>query len=362
MNSERPITATDAGERASLLDVLPAGVVVVDACGRVIDCNPAAEALLGAPVVGAAWADVVARVLPARAAGAFFDDTDGVRRASGRGGNVATSPLGNRRGQVVLLTDVTEVGAARAALERQRRLAAMGQAIAGLSHQLRTPLASALLNLSQLEHPALSSAQRERCFARLRSCLDHLDRLVRELLAWAGGGAMSAASFAAGELLAAFRIHANQMVESSRLRLDIIDDTAGARIRGNRDALLTALQAVLENAVQACSATPGAGHLRLLARHAGNEALEITLSDDGPGMPAELRERVTQPFFTTRSNGTGLGLAVAEAVTQAHGGVLWIESEQGVGTTVGLRLPLAQPVPGSDMTTTAVVEATEIAG
>lgn len=361
MNSQRPITATDDGGRASLLDVLPAGVVVVDACGRVTDFNPAAEALLGTPLAGAIWSEVVGRVLPARAGAGLHEETDGVRLANGRMVNVVTSPLGSRRGQVVLLTDVTAAGTARAAIERQRRLAAMGQAIAGLSHQLRTPLASALLNLSQLEHPELSPARRERCTARLRSCLDHLDRLVRDLLTWAGCGVMSATNFSATDLLSAFRTHASRVLESSGCRLDVIDETNGASIRGSRDALLTALQAVFENAVQACAALPESGHLRLIARRAGGEALEITLSDDGPGIPAELRGRVTQPFFTTRPNGTGLGLAVAEAVTKAHGGVLWIESEQGPGTTIGMRLPLAQTVPGSVMAT-AAVEAMEIAG
>lgn len=342
MNSERPLAATDDdGGRASLLDVLPAGVVVMDARGRVTDCNPAAESLLGAPLIGETWSAVVTRVLPARS-GAGFEETDGVPLANGRIVNVVTSPLGSRRGQVVLLTDVTAAGAARSAIARQRRLAAMGQTIAGLSHQLRTPLASALLHVSRLEHPELTSSQRERCIAKLRGCLDHLDRLVRDLLVWAGGGVMRAGDFTVSELITAFQAHTAPMLAGCRL--DIVDDTGDACVRGNRDALLTALQAVLENAVQACAGLPGAGHLRLLARRADAEALEITLSDDGPGMSAELRARAAQPFLTTRDNGTGLGLAVAEAIAQAHGGVLWIDSQPGLGTTVGLRVPLAQSV------------------
>ncbi|MDX9741491.1 MAG: ATP-binding protein [Gammaproteobacteria bacterium] len=349
MNSERPIAASDCDDgRASLLDVLPAGVVVVDARGRVTDCNPAAEALLGAPLVGAAWRGIVGRALAAPSGADLHEETDGVRLANGRIVNVVTSPLGSRRGQVVLLTDVTAAGAARSAIARQRRLAAIGQTVAGLSHQLRTPLASALLYVSQLEHPELSAAKRERSTAKLRGCLDHLDRLVRELLNWAGGGAMRAGDVAISELLATFRAHVGDTL-GGRCRLDIVDDAGSARVRGNRDALLTALQALMENAVQACASVPRAGHLRLLARRADTDAFEITLSDDGPGMSEDLRGRVTQPFFTTRTNGTGLGLAVAEAVAKAHGGVLWIESQQGLGTTVGLRLPLAQPVTRSAM-------------
>ncbi len=111
---------------------------------------------------------------------------------------------------------------------------------------------------------------------------------------------------------------------------------------------------MLENAVHACAqasaqasaqrAGHDAGHIRLLIRRvgaaSGGDAVEITLSDDGGGIPRALRSRVLEPFFTTKPQGTGLGLAVARAVAQAHRGVLWIDSEEGVGTTVGMRLPL----------------------
>lgn len=335
-----------ADGREGVLDVLPAGVVLVDERGRVTDCNPAAEALLGTALRGASWHDVVARMLSTRAS-APGEEAEGVRLASGRSVSVVTAPLGDRRGQVILLTDVTAVDAARTAIARQRRLAAMGQTIAGLSHQLRTPLASALLYVSQLEQPALPAAQRERSTAKLRDCLDHLDHLVRDLLAWAGGGVLRAGDFAVSELLTLFRDHAAAPLAGSGCRLDVILEAGDARLRGNRDALLTALQAILENAVQACAEASGAGHLRLLCRRADAEALEITLSDDGAGMPADLRRRAAQPFVTGRAQGTGLGLAVAEAVAQAHGGVLWIDSEEGLGTTVGLRLPLARSRAGA---------------
>lgn len=331
-----------ADGREGVLDVLPAGVVLVDERGRVTDCNPAAEALLGTALRGALWHGIVARVLPARAASVPGEETEGVRLASGRSVSVVTAPLGDRRGQAILLTDVTAADAARTAIARQRRLAAMGQTIAGLSHQLRTPLASALLYVSQLEQATLPAAQRERSTAKLRDCLDHLDHLVRDLLTWAGGGVLRADDFAASELLTVFRDHASALLAGGGCRLDVILEAGDARLRGNRDALLTALQAILENAVQACADAPGAGHLRLLCRRADAEALEITLSDDGAGMPADLRRRAAQPFVTSRAQGTGLGLAVAEAVAQAHGGVLWIDSEEGLGTTVGLRLPLAR--------------------
>lgn len=354
-----------ADGREGVFDVLPAGIVLVDERGRVTDCNPAAEALLGTALRGALWHSVVARVLPARVSApgeASGGEAEGIRLAGGRSVSVATAPLGDRRGQVILLTDVTAADAARTAIARHRRLAAMGQTIAGLSHQLRTPLASALLYVSQLEQPTLPAAQRERSTAKLRHCLDHLDHLVRDLLDWAGGGVLRADDFAVAELLTAFRDHAAGPLGGSGCRLDLIFEAGDARLRGNRDALLTALQAILENAVQACADAPGAGHLRLLCRRVDAEALEITLSDDGAGMPADLRRRAAQPFVTSRAQGTGLGLAVAEAVAQAHGGVLWIDSEEGLGTTVGLRLPLARARVAAPQIAASKAQSAQMAG
>ena len=238
----------------------------------------------------------------------------------------------------------------RALVERRQRLFSMGEMLASLSHQIRTPLASALLYVSQLERTVLGDETRRRCVGKLRGCIDHVNRLTRDMLVFAGGGALNTAEFEISTLLADFRGLSAALIASGDCRLDIIDHSAGARIHGNRDALMTVLQNMLENAVHACAQARGqarndAGHIRLLVRRVG-DGLEIALSDDGAGIPRELRARVLEPFFTTKPQGSGLGLAVARAVAQAHQGELWIDSEAGLGTTVGMRLPVS-PAPAS---------------
>lgn len=360
-----PAQRTEDAELHRILDALPAGVVVIDGNGRIENCNAAANELLGEllgePLRGLLWRTVVERALPGGTAAGM----DGVTLASGRQVTVATAPLGGRPGQLVMLSDVTETKAVRALVERQQRLFSLGEMLASLSHQIRTPLASALLYVSQLEHAALGNEGRQRCVGKLRGCIDHVNRLTRDMLAFAGGGALNSAEFALSELLADFRGLSAASLAGGGCRLDIIDHSEGARLHGNRDALLTVLQNMLENAVHACAqrygseqrrdadktrSGEGAGHIRLLVRHvdgkAGGEAVEITLSDDGAGIPRDLRSRVLEPFFTTKPHGSGLGLAVARAVAQAHRGVLWIDSEEGLGTTVGMRLP-ALPAPAS---------------
>lgn len=337
-----------AGDRAysahhlqAVLDALPAGVVVLDGDGRVAHCNRAAIDLLGEPLGGAFWFEVIRRAFSAQCRLGDLRLTDGRLVA------LATNPLADGPGQVILINEVTDSRAMQALVQRQQRLASMGEMAAALAHQIRTPLAASLLYVSQLEDRGPTSPGQRRGIEKIRACLDHLDKLVRDMLMFARDGAFSTETFAAAALVGAFRRLSEPLARAGGCRLEVIDDSGGARLCGNPDALVAVLQNLLENAIQACrgdesAARRGGGHLGFVARRvAGMESIEFLLEDDGPGIEPAVRERVLEPFFTTKSRGTGLGLAVAQAVVHAHGGVLWIESGPGRGTTVGVRLPLA---------------------
>lgn len=338
-----------------VLDALPAGIVVLDGDGRVVHCNKAATELLGAPLAGICWLEIIKRAFAAQS------QLGDLRLVDGRLVALATNPLGDEPGQVILINEVTEARAMQDLVQRRQRLASMGEMLAALAHQIRTPLAVSLLYVSQLEDGGLTSPLQRRGVGKIRDCLDHLDKLIRDMLMFARGGCFTAESFAAASLIDAFRRLSAPLVDEYGCRLELIDDSDGAVLRGNQDALIGVLQNILENAIQACQAASDAsssagprtaggaaerrGHLSFLARRIaggpGVESLEILLRDDGPGIAPAVRERILEPFFTTKSRGTGLGLAVAQAVVHAHGGMLWIESEPGLGTTVGVRLPLA---------------------
>jgi two-component system sensor histidine kinase FlrB len=115
------------------------------------------------------------------------------------------------------------------------------------------------------------------------------------------------------------------------------DGAAGARLHGDRKALAGALVNLLENAVQACA--PG-GRVRLALTAAGGQ-IGFAVRDNGCGIDAPARERLFEPFFSTRSGGTGLGLAVARGIARAHGGRLDLVAADGPGTEFALFLPCA---------------------
>lgn len=317
-------------ERLSLLlNALPAGVVVVDCAARVSEANPAAREMFGEAIIGEDWPVLAAARLVQ--AGTPDEWCLGERRLA-----VVESPLDSAGGRILLLHDVTAAHRLKADLERNQRLAAMGEMAASLAHQLRTPLATALLYSTNLGQDDLPDAARRRFAERTSAQLRRLERLIQDVLLFARGSSMGRDTISVGQLLGD-AVHAVQpLFASGRVAFEVACLAREVVVVGNRKALAGALVSLLENALQACS--PGA-RVGLGAEVAG-DSLRISVSDTGSGIPVEVQERVFEPFFTTRGQGTGLGLAIALGVARAHGGSLSLRSAPGEGAEFLMLLPL----------------------
>jgi two-component system sensor histidine kinase FlrB len=312
-----------------LLEALPGGVLVLDDTGVIREMNPGAGELLGEPLLGESWEAVARRV--------FVPGSQELRLHDGRWLSLSSRSLEEGEGRIVLLADVTETRRLQEMVNHNRRLAALGEMSATLAHQIRTPLASVLLYLSQLDSPALDAQQRSRFASRARERLDHLGKMVDNMLAYARGGSTCQEPVNLEALVHALRRILEPQLEARRGTLEVRGICQGVALLGNQDALLGALVNLGMNAMEACDGPP---RLELVLAVVGQE-LQLALSDNGRGIPAELLEQVFEPFFTTRSDGTGLGLAVVKAVIEGHGGELEIQSRSGRGTRVKIRLPLS---------------------
>lgn len=313
----------------NVLDLLPGGVVVIDGHGLVRDANPVGLELLGEPLVGAHWRDVIARCFAPRK-----DDGHEISLRNGRRLSIATRSLSGEPGQLVLLTDLTETRRLQDQLARHERLSSLGRMVASLAHQIRTPLSTALLYASHLEQGGLTEAQQQRFAGNLKARLHELEHQVRDMLVFARGDLPLNDRLSPAALLLALRAAAEAQLQSVAVRWQC--DVHGVEILCNRDTLVGALLNLVENAQQASE-----GDLRLkvhLYRRAGT--LRLCISDNGSGIEADTLARLGEPFFTTRATGTGLGLAVAKAVAKAHQGELQLHSRAGRGTCAVLTLPL----------------------
>ncbi|WP_396642315.1 sensor histidine kinase [Methylomonas sp. 2B] len=320
-----------ASRLQQILAALPAAVIVLNREGVVIDCNGYAVDFLGEPLLGESWWQVVGRSLQP-----VFDSPHERQLRDGRTVNITYSALGNGAEQLILLSDVTELRSLQNLLARQKQLSAMGEMVAGLAHQVRTPLSTAILYASQINTPGLSGEKRLQFSAKILERLHYLERQVNDMLIFAKQGRMAMQDF---ELQTLWLLLADS---ADALTCDFtLEDRSGiARLTGNQDALLGALLNLLTNAVEA-----GARRVILTATAGEEGDLSIEVVDDGPGVPEPRRERLFEPFFTTKVNGTGLGLAVVDSVAKAHGGRATYRPLPERGSRFTLILPLTRYEP-----------------
>lgn len=316
----------------TLLTALPAGVVVLDGNGVVQECNPAAIDLLGEPLVGEIWVDIIDRSFAPHA-----DDGQEVSLKDGRLVSISASSLDSEPGMILLLKDVTEHRRLQGKLDLNKRLSAMGEMVASLAHQIRTPLSSALLYSSHLSQRDVNSHDRQRFAGKVLSRLRHMEKMVNDMLLFVRGEQMTCEDILIDDLLEEVEQILESQLSENDSEINLVNKASGTVLNGNRQALLGALLNLANNAME----VGGKGtRLLLETSFVSNGVMEIKLTDNGPGLSAQEQERVFEPFFTKRVGGTGLGLAVVQAVAHAHQGHAWVTSEKGVGATFGLSLPV----------------------
>lgn len=312
-------------ERMALLqEALPAGVLILDGTGRIVQANPAATRMLEGPLEGQMWPEVERRSLaPSDLPGEFLASAPSPGRLA-----LTVSALDSAGGRIVLLHDISEAHRLKTQAARTERLAVMGEMVAQLAHQLRTPLAAALLYAGNLENPDLLPASRAAIAEKTVSRLRYLERLIRDMLMFARGEALGREQIDMQELLKEIRHTIEPIAHERGAGFSVIDEAVSLSFSGNRKELVGALENLLENALQAAGK---GGEVTLELRDTPDQ-IDFIVRDNGAGMEAAVVARLFEPFFTTRETGTGLGLAIARTVARAHGGGIEASSEPGRGT------------------------------
>jgi two-component system sensor histidine kinase FlrB len=321
-----------ANRLSTLLQALPGGVVVLDGDGRVQEFNQAALDLLGQPLKGQSWGEVINRAFSPR-----NDDGHDISLVDGRRVNISTCPMVNEPGQILLITDVTEMRIMQDRLSHHQRLVAMGEMAASLAHQIRTPLASALLYSSNLKRDQLEKNDRLHYAEKIRSRLALLEHIVTDMLLYSRNQKSGSIEvFPVSELLLELEHQLDMHLQTTSTTFSIQSISSDIKISGNRQILVSALSNLGVNAIQAMGRN---GKLCISTELQDEEQIVIKVADNGPGIIAEKLEQIFEPFFTTRAEGTGLGLAVVQAVINTHNGDISVESEKNAGTTFTIRLP-----------------------
>lgn len=347
---ERKVAELDAlrGHLEAILEALPTGVVVRDALGNVLRVNRAALEILGvdaSEVVGTRGG----RALESVAADGRSTE---IACGDGRTRTIASKSSPIQRGRpdqrgesVQILDDRTELVALSERLHRQHKLAALGNMAGGIAHELRNPM-NAIRGFAALLEPRLPLESKERRWASLIvQGIGEADQILGSMLTLARTESMTRESVDARELveaaIAAARVEGGGegkwRIESS------IEPADFPRFVADRIKLRQALRNLIANAIDA---QPRGGALRVLATLARGE-ISLRVCDAGPGIPRELRSRVLEPFFTTRAEGTGLGLALVHTIAALHGGRVEVSPDPSPlgGADIAVHLPFVSPTP-----------------
>jgi len=228
----------------------------------------------------------------------------------------------------------------RALTARQERMAAVGQMAAGLAHEIRNPLVS-IRTFTQLLPERYEDEEFRNGFLDLTlSEIDRISSLVGELLSYARADAAGpgAVSVDVPDALERTCMLLRSQARSARVTLELEMEPSIPEAAIDEDRLR---QVVLNLVVNAIQASTGRGRVVVSASAHGADGICIEVRDDGPGMPADVARRVFEPFFTTRAEGTGLGLALARRIVGEHGGRIELETTPGLGTRFSVYLPAA---------------------
>lgn len=314
-----------------ILAGLPGGVVVLDSTGCVIEMNPAAIAMFGDGIRGKAWSEAV-QLTPTATPGEWLSSE--MRRLS-----IVKSDLGASDGQILMIQDITEAHDMKMQMQRNQRLSAMGEMAASLAHQLRTPLATAMLYTAHLGKADLAQEERSKFAEKSLARLRHLEQLIKDMLLFVKGETVGEEDVPVAGLLSELQQVIEPQMKSRDLIFEMKDEGGGAVLKGSRKALSGALLNLLENAMQASSS---GGKIELRAWRE-DDRVHLAVKDEGMGVEREMQDRLFEPFFTTRQEGTGLGLAIVRGVVESHGGSIKVKSASGSGSEFELDLPMKSP-------------------
>jgi signal transduction histidine kinase len=231
-------------------------------------------------------------------------------------------------------------------LRQSEKLAALGQLVAGVAHEVRNPLATIRLRVQMCQQHAEDNDLRESCSIALEE-VDRLDRIVSRLLNLSKPINLQKEETNIGQLvqsrLANFQEKA--ALNGIRIETNIADD--GKLLRVDHGRIAQVFDNVIQNAIEAMAGSGGILQvgMRPMIRTGGSNGTSVEFRDSGEGISEVIMNRIFDPFFTTKPSGTGLGLSICHEIVQAHGGTIQVNSQKGRGTTVRIFVPDDQSEP-----------------
>ena len=324
----------------AIVESLSTGLLVMDTEGMITRCNQAGEQLLGLPREQVVGCSLVACLKDAQLDGDVYPLTTRQGSAVTLSQRALHTSEGRHAGSVLLIQDVTAVRKLEDRLQRRNRLAAMGEMVGRIAHEIRNPLGSIELFASMLRRDLHGLPSLRGYAEHISTSVHMMNRLLTNLLLYTKPDCSHGEWHETEVLMVDALTLAAHAVAQTKIDIRLDVNPHASRMWCDAGQMKQVLLNVILNSIYAMS---GGGTLTLSAtlteEKTGRAAFRLSVSDTGVGIPAAQRSRIFDPFFTTRDEGTGLGLAIVHAIVEGHRGRIDVESVEGRGTTFTMVFP-----------------------
>jgi len=322
-----------------VIESSPSGIITTDLSGRVLLFNRAAEAIIGISRARAARMMVTElfsfldlSVPESRVEGTI--DIDGIKKTVGLTTSSLLDSMGKQTGYIYTFQDLTELKRLSREIKRKESLATIGELSANIAHEIRNPLASLKSSIEMLREGSLDEKQKSRLMDIALTEMDRLNHTITDFLKFSKPSPLSLTEFDLSVAL-------DEVLELLKNRdrsafLEFVNNYASPiKVLADRDKLKDVFWNLGTNAIEAM---PEGGTLRVSVYEKDNNVI-IIFSDTGLGVSEADKEKIFFPFYTTKANGTGLGLSTVYRIMEDHGGGVGISSQVEGGASVTLTLP-----------------------
>jgi len=340
-------------ETDDILQHMRSGLITLGRNGEIAYFNHTAEEILGTKreeIVGRDFEQVISPQFPELGELMRQSLYSGKGESRGelllRGGKgeipvgINTSVLrgnqGGVRGVIAVFQDLTEVKKLEEKMRKADRLAAVGQLSANVAHEIRNPLSSIRGSVEVLKGELKLEGEERKLMDLIIKESDRLNGILQDFLSFARPGKGRFKTLDLRDL--AKEVAALLRRESVKPQMGTIEAKSGdvpLLVRGDQDQLK---QVLLNLGLNGLEALERGGWVRFEAIGSGNGKVRLAVRDNGRGISPSVREKIFQPFFSTKKGGTGLGLSIAERIVEEHGGQIEVQSQRGKGTTFFITL------------------------
>ena len=314
-----------------LLTVLPMGVLVVGKDGTILESNQTAEQFLSIPLAGSEWSQVLAQVFPD-----YEHKEISSISVNDRNLHISSKIIPGSSDTLILISDVTDPIAHIDSVKRKERLAFLGNAIASIAHDIRTPLAASFLQLSNLDKKLKEKYQETPAIEKIRHSLKVLEGTLNNMLMYAKGSADVCEAIDCKELSEVLAADTLEYFPNVALKMRADDGLERNLVKINKNAIVSCVRNIIANAQQVSAENL---EINVYVWVDLNGRLNIKIDDNGPGIEQIIQHKIFDPFFTTKKNGTGLGLSIVKSIVDSHKGKVWAENHSN-GASFTIQIPL----------------------